>query len=288
MPTPIGNLEDITIRALGALKQANIILCEDTRVAKKLLELLVSRSLLALPADMDSQVFIESKQFLSFHSHNQDDFIASLDKKIFNSCVLYLSDAGTPCISDPGAKLISYAIMNNIDFDILPGACALNVAFCGSGIESTPFVFLGFLPHKKLERQNKIAQIAKLRMEGAYSVICYESPHRILDTLEDIDSILPSTYLSVQKELTKLHQQRFYGKAREIKEKIKTCSIRGEWVIVFDFTDSICEVEEKALHYEDVYMLDIPPKIKAKILSKMSSRSTKQCYEELLDKERMK
>ncbi|WP_276897076.1 16S rRNA (cytidine(1402)-2'-O)-methyltransferase, partial [Helicobacter japonicus] len=232
--------------------------------------------------------FIDSNQFLSFHSDNQDDFIASLDKKIFNSCVLYLSDAGTPCISDPGAKLISYAIMNNIDFDILPGACALNVAFCGSGIESTPFVFLGFLPHKKLERQNKIAQIAKLRMEGAYSVICYESPHRILDTLEDIDSILPSTYLSVQKELTKLHQQRFYGKAREIKEKIKTCSIRGEWVIVFDFTDFICEVEEKALHYEDVYMLDIPPKIKAKILSKMSSRSTKQCYEELLDKERTK
>ncbi|MCH5313514.1 MAG: 16S rRNA (cytidine(1402)-2'-O)-methyltransferase [Helicobacter sp.] len=284
VPTPIGNLEDITLRALSALKQSEIILCEDTRIAKKLLELLITRHLLILSANEDSQSFIDKKQFIPFHSHNQDEFIASVSEDFFNANVLYLSDAGMPCISDPGARLVSYAIKNHILFDILPGACALNVAFCGSGIESTPFVFVGFLPHKKLERQNKITQLAKLHIGGAYSVICYESPHRILDTLADIDALLPSISLSVQKELTKLHQQRFYGKANEIRQEIESESsaIRGEWVIVFDFTNDIGAEEKKFLRYDEVLLLDIPPKTKAKILSKLSAKSPKQCYEELL------
>ncbi|AAP78342.1 16S rRNA (cytidine(1402)-2'-O)-methyltransferase [uncultured Helicobacter sp.] len=279
--TPIGNLEDITLRALEAFKQADIILCEDTRVAKKLLELLISRSLLQIPTDMDCQSFIESKQFKSFHSHNQEEFIDSLHKEMFASCVLYLSDAGTPCISDPGAKLISYAITHDIDFDVLPGACALNVAFCGSGIESTPFVFAGFLPHKKTHRHSKLIQLSHLDMGDSYSVICYESPHRILETLHDIALLLPHIRIIVQKELTKLHQQRYYGSAQEVIAILKDVTIRGEWVIIFDFSSSHIK-QEKTLSYEDIFILDIPPKIKAKILSKISGHSIKQCYEEIL------
>lgn len=281
MPTPIGNLEDITLRALEAFKQADIILCEDTRVTKKLLELLVSRSLLQIPAGMDCSSFIESKQFKSFHSHNQNEFIDSLQKEMFKSCVLYVSDAGTPCISDPGAKLVSYAIAHNIDFDVLPGACALNVAFCGSGIESTPFVFAGFLPHKKTQRHSKLIQLSHLDMGDSYSVICYESTHRILETLHDIALLLPHIRIVVQKELTKLHQQRYYGTAQEVIAMLKDVAIRGEWVIIFDFNSTQME-QKKVLSYDDALMLDIPPKIKAKILSKISGQSIKQCYENIL------
>ncbi len=281
MPTPIGNLEDITFRALEWLKRAHIILCEDSRVSKRLLHLLIERQLLTLPAGVDSQSFIESKQFIPFHSHNQNDIIANLQPSMFEKHILYLSDAGTPCISDPGAKLISYAIAHQLPFDVLPGACALNVAFCGSGVESTPFVFAGFLPHKKLERHSKLMQLTHLRMGEAYSVICYESPHRILDTLADIALLLPSIHLSVQKELTKLHQQRYYGSASEISQALQDSTIKGEWVLVLEVREPYITKEQRTLDYEEVLMLDIPPKIKAKILSKMSDRSVKECYEEI-------
>lgn len=285
VPTPIGNLEDITLRALEAIKRADVILCEDTRVTKKLLELLVSRRLIELPCGVDSvKDFIESKCIKSFHSHNQDTFLASLEDAFFDSHVVYLSDAGMPCISDPGAKLVSYAIEHHIAFDVLPGACALNVAFCGSGIESTPFVFVGFLPHKKLERQSRLVQLAHLNMGGAYSVICYESPHRILETLQDIALLLPHTRIIAQKELTKLHQQRYYGTAHEVGAMLEDSVIRGEWVLIFDFSH-VAECNRNTLDYEEALMLDIPPKIKAKILSKMSGKSIKQCYEEILSAE---
>lgn len=284
VPTPIGNLEDVTLRALEAIKSADVILCEDTRVAKKLLELLISRNILELPNEQNPKEFVDSKQIKSFHSHNQDEFLSILSQDFFNTNVVYLSDAGMPCISDPGAKLVSYAIEHHIAFDVLPGACALNVAFCGSGVESTPFVFVGFLPHKKLERQAKLLQIARLNMGGAYSAICYESPHRILETLQDIAFLLPHTRIAVQKELTKLHQQRYYGTAHEIGTMLEDSVIRGEWVLILDFSH-ILEHKEYSLEYEEALMLDIPPKIKAKILSKMSGKSIKQCYEEILSAE---
>ena len=227
---------------------------------------------------------MDSKQIKSFHSHNQDEFLSTLSQDFFNANVVYLSDAGMPCISDPGAKLVSYAIEHHIAFDVLPGACALNVAFCGSGVESTPFVFVGFLPHKKLERQAKLVQIARLNMGGAYSAICYESPHRILETLQDIALLLPHTRIAVQKELTKLHQQRYYGTAQEVGDMLEDSVIRGEWVLILDFSHAL-KHSENTLDYEEALMLDIPPKIKAKILSKMSGKSIKQCYEEILSVE---
>ena len=103
VPTPIGNLEDVTLRALEAIKSADVILCEDTRVAKKLLELLISRNILELPNEQNPKEFMDSKQIKSFHSHNQDEFLSTLSQDFFNANVVYLSDAGMPCISDPGA-----------------------------------------------------------------------------------------------------------------------------------------------------------------------------------------
>lgn len=284
VPTPIGNLEDITLRALDSLSKANVVLCEDTRVAKRLLRLLVERRILSVSPYEDASSFLDSKSFISFHSHNQEHFIDTLTPSFFDQFVVYLSDAGMPCISDPGARLVSYAIERNISFDVLPGACALNVAFCGSGIESAPFIFAGFLPHKKLDRQSKIIQLASIHISDSYSVICYESPHRIIETLSDIDLLLPDVRLVVQKELTKIHQQRYYGTAKEISFLLEQASIRGEWVIIFDFS-GMKRAHNEYLGYEEILMLDIPPKIKAKILSKISGKNIKECYEELISAE---
>lgn len=283
IPTPIGNLEDITLRSLEVLSKANVFLCEDTRVVKRLLKLLADRNILKYSPFENFQTFIESKTFISFHSHNQNDVLSTLEPNFFEQDVVYLSDAGMPCISDPGAKLVAYAIDHNISFDVLPGACALNVAFCASGIESTPFIFVGFLPHKKLERQSKIVQLSSLHIGASYSAICYESPHRIIQTLEDVDLLLPQVRLIVQKELTKIHQQRYYGTAKEVLSLLKESSSKGEWVIIFDFSN--INTNHEYLGYGEVLMLDIPPKIKAKILGKISGRNIKECYEELISTE---
>ncbi|RDU59944.1 16S rRNA (cytidine(1402)-2'-O)-methyltransferase [Helicobacter marmotae] len=281
VPTPIGNLWDITLRALESFQNAEIVLCEDTRVTKKLFSLLIERGILNTQG-VEGRDFIESKQFQSFHSHNQESFIESISKDMFDKNVVYVSDAGMPCISDPGSKLISYAIRHDIAFDVLPGACALNVAFASSGIESTPFIFAGFLPHKQQERRTKLILLSQLDIGGDYSVICYESPHRILDTLKDIASLLPSVFISAHKELTKLHQKRYEGRAEDIIARLEGHNLKGEWVIVLKIAESI--KQKQALSYEEVLMLDIPPKIKAKILSKISTKTIKQCYEELLQK----
>lgn len=275
MPTPIGNVEDITLRALRVFKEAQIILCEDTRVSKKLFSILISRGLL--------ECNVEQKTFLSFHSHNQDSFLESLESDFFTHDIAYLSDAGMPCISDPGAKLVDFAIKNHIAFDVLPGACALNVAFSGSGIESTPFFFAGFLPHKTQERKTKILQLVNLPLYSPYSVICYESPHRILETISDIASLLPCLRLVVSKELTKLHQKRYFGTAEEMYLLLKGTNLSGEWVVILDCNNTESVPEMPSLNEQEVLMLDIPPKIKAKILSKMIHKSVKECYEALIN-----
>lgn len=275
VPTPIGNVEDITLRALRVFKEAQIILCEDTRVSKKLFSILISRGLL--------ECNVEQKTFLSFHSHNQDSFLESLESDFFTHDIAYLSDAGMPCISDPGAKLVDFAIKNHIAFDVLPGACALNVAFSGSGIESTPFFFAGFLPHKTQERKTKILQLVNLPLYSPYSVICYESPHRILETISDIASLLPCLRLVVSKELTKLHQKRYFGTAEEMYLLLKGTNLSGEWVVILDCNNTESVPEMPSLNEQEVLMLDIPPKIKAKILSKMIHKSVKECYEALIN-----
>lgn len=134
VPTPIGNLDDISKRAITALLEAELIYCEDTRVTKKLLQLLSERE------NLD----FNCKDFKSFHSHNEKQILKNLSIEDFNKNIVYVSDAGMPCVSDPGASLVQYCIENSLDYDVIPGANAVLTAFAMSGFLNTEFTFLVF------------------------------------------------------------------------------------------------------------------------------------------------
>ena len=171
VPTPIGNLEDISIRALKVLEESELILCEDTRVTKKLLNLL---------AEKYNKNF-SNKEYKSFHSHNENQILKTLDKETFSKNVVYVSDAGMPCVSDPGATLVDFCIKNQVPYDVLPGANAVLTAYAMSGFKQTSFSFYGFLDHKGASRSSKLDEI----LNDDKLPILYESTHRLLKLLED-------------------------------------------------------------------------------------------------------
>ncbi len=146
VPTPIGNIADISLRALQALQDADILLCEDTRVTKKLLHILEERH----------GLIRKEQQFISLHSHNEAAFVEKLTPDFFNDNVVYVSDAGMPGISDPGQLLVRYCLDHGIVYDVLPGANALLTAFVASGFVQTQMLFFGFLPHKGKERKSAL------------------------------------------------------------------------------------------------------------------------------------
>ena len=257
VPTPIGNLSDISKRAVEALDEAEIIFCEDTRVTKKLLNLL--------------QISYSNKTFYSMHSHNENQIISKLNIEIFNQKVVYVSDAGMPGISDPGAKLIQFCQTYNLEYDVLPGANAVLTAFVASGFEGD-FTFFGFLPHKGGEREKKLKEIIN---HDKISII-YEAPHRIEKLLNELKQNIPERELFFAKEITKKFQT-------FIKDKVKNINFlntKGEWVVVIDKTE---KKEVLTLDYNDILSLKLPLKEKAKLLSKISSKSTKEIYNELIN-----
>lgn len=266
VPTPIGNLDDISKRAITALLEAELIYCEDTRVTKKLLQLLSERENLEF----------NCKDFKSFHSHNENQILKNLSPEDFNKNIVYVSDAGMPCVSDPGATLVQYCIENSLEYDVIPGANAVLTAFAMSGFLNTEFTFFGFLAHKGKERREKLTKV----MQSNTLSILYESPHRLLKTLEEIKDIDENRIIFLAKELTKLHQKSFKDRAINIYEKFLSENIRGEWVIVIEPTQTSGE----SLEFADIESLDIAPKIKAKLLAKMTGKSVKEIYQQLLDK----
>ena len=256
VPTPIGNLSDISKRAIEALDEANIIFCEDTRITKKLL------NLLNIPTN---------KTFYSMHSHNENEIISKLDISIFDKNIVYVSDAGMPAISDPGAKLVKFAQQNNIKYDVLPGANAILTAFVASGFEGE-FTFFGFLAHKGSEREKKLKEV----ISNDKISILYESPHRIEKLLKELKTLIPERVAFFAKELTKIHQT-------FIKDKIKNINLqntKGEWVVIIDKTE---KSDSLTLNYDEILALKLPLKEKAKLLSKISSKSTKEIYNELVN-----
>ncbi|MCK5084751.1 MAG: 16S rRNA (cytidine(1402)-2'-O)-methyltransferase [Candidatus Pacebacteria bacterium] len=211
--TPIGNLEDITLRALRVLKEADLILCEDTRQTKKLL----------------AKYEINSPT-MSYHQHSKLNKINKIvDLLECGKNLALVSDAGTPGISDPGNKLIEYLVENKIDVKIIPipGPSAVISALCISGFPTDNFIFLGFVPHKK-GRQTFFENLAKEKRTAAF----YESPHRIIKTLESMKKYIPEKEIAVCRELTKIYETTYRGKPDEVAKKIAPDQVKGEFVVV--------------------------------------------------------
>jgi len=256
IPTPIGNLEDITKRAVLALEKSEIIFCEDTRVTKKLL------NLLNIPLN---------KKFISMHSHNENKILKTLDINLLKTkeCA-YVSDAGMPGISDPGSKLVQFCQENQISYTILPGPSAFVTAFVASGFEGE-FCFYMFLPHKGKERKDKLKEI----MHSGKIAILYESPHRIEKLLEEIKQIDEERVVFLAKEISKIHEKYIKAKVKNIKLE----NTKGEWVVVIDKSQKIKTLN---LTYEDILNLQLPLKEKSKLLAKISEKSQKEIYNSLL------
>lgn len=212
VPTPIGNLEDITLRALNILKEADLILAEDTRKTGILLN-----------------HYNISTRMASHHKFNEHKKVENIIRAISNGETMALvSDAGTPGISDPGYLLIRECIRQNIAVECLPGATSVIPAVVISGLPSDRFIFEGFLPHKK-GRKKKLSELAA----QPYTVVLFESPFRIIKTLEQmIDSFGPKRKIAVIRELTKIYEEATRGTLEEVIIELRNKTIKGEFVIV--------------------------------------------------------
>ncbi|MGE0770910.1 MAG: 16S rRNA (cytidine(1402)-2'-O)-methyltransferase [Cyclobacteriaceae bacterium] len=214
VPTPIGNLADITLRALDILKQVDLILAEDTRSSGVLLK-----------------HYGIQKPVQSFHIFNEHKVLSSLIKRLREGETMALiSDAGTPGISDPGYLIARECIKEGIGIECLPGATALIPALVKSGFPNDRFVFEGFLPHKK-GKQTMLKRLA----DEERTVIIYESPHRLLKTLEQMkEHFGEGRMISVSRELTKIHEETITGLIEEVIQHFQQNAPRGEIVIVID------------------------------------------------------
>ncbi|MCS6819859.1 MAG: 16S rRNA (cytidine(1402)-2'-O)-methyltransferase [Chitinophagales bacterium] len=214
VPTPIGNLEDITLRALRVLKEVDIIVAEDTRQTRKLLH----------------HYGIE-KQLLSHHSFNEHKTVDNIIRLLEGGQqVALVSDSGTPSISDPGFLLVRHCIEAGLTVECLPGPTAFVPALVVSGLPIHEFVFIGFLPHKK-GRGSAIKRLA----EEQRTVILYESPHRMLKLLEQLLSFAgPERKISVSRELTKKFEQTVRGSIEDVLKHFRHNEPRGEFVVVME------------------------------------------------------
>lgn len=210
--TPIGNLEDITYRAIRILNEVDIIAAEDTRHTLKLLNHYDIR-----------------KTLISYHRHNEEIKTEELIKQLLEGKnIALVSDAGTPIISDPGGEIVKEALKNNIRVTPIPGACALITAVVASGIDATEFTFLGFLPLNKKNRKEKLQQIENQET----TTILYEAPHKLLQTLRELEEILSNRRIVLARELTKIHEEYIQGTVDGLLKEIK--EPKGEYVIIIE------------------------------------------------------
>ena len=212
IPTPIGNLEDITLRALRILKEVDVILAEDTRQTSKLLK-----------------HYEITKKLVAHHQHNEHKTLERIIDSIKSGeTIALVSDAGTPAISDPGFLLVRECIKNDIAVECLPGATAFVPALVNSGFPCDKFIFEGFLPHKK-GRQTRL----KLLAEETRTLVFYESPHRLLKTLKQfVEYFGEERLVSVSRELTKIHEENIRGTVIELIHYYENNTLKGEIVII--------------------------------------------------------
>lgn len=227
--TPIGNLEDITLRAIRILKEVDLIAAEDTRHTLKLLNHLEI-----------------SKPMISYHRHNEDYRVDGLIKELKNGKnIALVSDAGTPGICDPGEKIIKECINENIRIIPVPGACAMINGLIISGIDTDEFSFLGFLPLNKKNRNNKLSEIKNSNK----TIILYEAPHKIKNTLIDLKKILGKRKIAIARELTKIHEECIRGSVDDIIDISE--NLKGEIIIIIEKNNQLEENELENLSLEE-------------------------------------
>ena len=212
VPTPIGNLQDMTLRAINVLKEVDLILAEDTRTSGKLLK-----------------HFDINTPMMSHHLHNEHKKLASIIERLQSGETMALiTDAGTPSISDPGFLLSRACVENDIELECLPGSTAFVPALVQSGLPTDRFIFEGFLPPKK-GRQTRIKQLA----EDPRTVVIYESPHKLIKTLSQLQEYFGDTRpASISREISKLHEETIRGSLSELAAYFSEKAPRGEFVLV--------------------------------------------------------
>ncbi|MBI3399747.1 MAG: 16S rRNA (cytidine(1402)-2'-O)-methyltransferase [Deltaproteobacteria bacterium] len=262
--TPIGNLEDITLRALRVLKEVDVIAAEDTRHTGKLLR----------------RYGIE-KQLTSYFEHNEikkAEWLISQLKQ--GKDIALVSDAGTPGISDPGYRLIKTAVENSISIVSIPGPSAIIAALSVSGLPTDSFCFEGFVPSKAGERQRFLSSLKGTRK----TIALYESPKRLLATLTDINNILGDIDMAVAREMTKLHEEIIRGKASKILTDLSGRKIKGEITILLN--PQSVELKEEISLIDEIKKLqkdsDAPLKVIVKIVAQQRGISKREVYKEAL------
>ncbi|MGM0438356.1 MAG: 16S rRNA (cytidine(1402)-2'-O)-methyltransferase [Bacillota bacterium] len=212
--TPIGNLSDMSPRAIQILKEVDLIAAEDTRRTAKLLN----------HFEIDTEM-------VSYHEHNEKKRSNELLKKVKSGFdIAIVSDAGTPGISDPGYEIIKRAVKEQIEVIPIPGPNAALLALIASGLEMNSFVFLGFIPRKGEKRKKFLKSIQKEEK----TTIIYESPYRVLETLKDLKNLLAERKIALVRELTKIHEEKLYGTAADLIEILEKREIKGEIVLVIE------------------------------------------------------
>lgn len=229
VPTPIGNLDDITYRTIKVLQEVEVIFCEDTRVTKQLL----------------NHLNLENKKLISNHKYNEytvkEKLLDYLNK---GNSIALVSDRGTPGISDPGFIAIKEVIKNNYNVVCLPGANALIPALVMSGLETQPFLFYGFLDSKSSKQKEELENLKKME----YTIIFYEAPHRLRSTLENIYKVFGNRNIALVREISKLHEEVTRGTIEEILEIVD--NLKGEFVIIVE------KYIKKETDYSDISILE--------------------------------
>jgi 16S rRNA (cytidine1402-2'-O)-methyltransferase len=266
--TPIGNLEDITLRAIRTLKEVDIIAAEDTRHTQTLL-----------------RHFSINTPLTSYHEHNEraktGQLVARLER---GESVALVSDAGTPGISDPGYRLVLEATRRGIRVVPIPGPSALIAALSASGLPTDGFNFRGFLPARKRERRSKLQE---LRLER-YSIVVYETPHRLKESLDDIREIFGDRRMVMGREITKLHEEFLRGRISEVIAEVSRREIRGEVALIIEGCSDVDPPSEEALRDEIAELVAEGLRVKeiAEVLGEKYGYSKRQIYGLAMDQGR--
>jgi 16S rRNA (cytidine1402-2'-O)-methyltransferase len=235
--TPIGNLKDITLRAIETLQNVDVILAEDTRQTLKLLNHLNIK-----------------KHMISYHRHNESQKINQVVELLDEGKkVALVSDAGMPIISDPGQDLVKFLVKNNYKIEIVPGVTAITTAIVKSAIDSTRFAFEGFLSVNKKQRRERLESI----VNETRTIIFYEAPHKLVYTLKDLYKYLGNRNVCIARELTKIHEEFIYDRLSEVIKKMEVNIPRGEIVIIIEGKNEQDLKAENDKVYENISNIDL-------------------------------